>query len=106
MDQDIVFNSVAIVKFRNDIGRAASEVTVKAKGPWITSMYKPYNTSAFHTVIVDKVQGGIVYLKDAGVPSNPLELNGVKFGAEAQIKIDDFVCYWSHCFGTINYTLK
>lgn len=73
----------------DDFGKVAEIITNSSNFPWIASLKPPGGVR--HSVIVDKISEGIVYLRD---PWNSAKGYGKVNGMEASIKLVDFVDLW------------
>ncbi len=75
-----------------DIKQTAEVISQVTKKPWIATIRPPGGTR--HTIIVDKIEDGIVYIRD---PWDKVKGFGQKNGVEATMTIDDFEYFWKQC---------
>ncbi|WP_295212122.1 cysteine peptidase family C39 domain-containing protein [uncultured Chryseobacterium sp.] len=75
-----------------DMKQTAEVISQVTKKPWIATIRPPGGTR--HTIIVDKIEDGIVYIRD---PWDKVKGFGQKNGVEATMTIDDFEYFWKQC---------
>ncbi|WP_326981662.1 cysteine peptidase family C39 domain-containing protein [Chryseobacterium sp. MYb264] len=75
----------------DDMKKTAEYLSKATKRPWLASLMHP-NTEKIHTVIVDKIEDGIVHIRD---PWDKTKGFGQKNGVEATMSLDDFETYWA-----------
>ena len=81
-----VFKRIYYYDKRKKVAQIISDVTKK---PWIATL--KHSGGARHTVIVDKINNGLVYIRD---PWGAIKGFGGKNGIEAVMKLDDFEYFW------------
>jgi hypothetical protein len=72
-----------------DMKKTAEVISEVTKKPWIATLKPPGGTR--HTIIVDKIEDGIVYIRD---PWDKVKGFGQKNGVEATMSLDDFEYFW------------
>lgn len=89
-----IFNEKNISSGTIDIGiddmkKTAEVISDVIKKPWIATLKPPGKLR--HTIIVDKIEDGIVYIRD---PWDKVGGFGQKYGVEASMSLDDFEYFW------------
>ncbi|WP_294301436.1 hypothetical protein [uncultured Chryseobacterium sp.] len=73
----------------DDMKETAEYLCKATKRPWIATLKPPGRNR--HTIIVDKIEDGIVYIRD---PWDKVKGFGQKNGVEAKMSLDDFEYFW------------
>ncbi|NML70848.1 hypothetical protein HHL23_13745 [Chryseobacterium sp. RP-3-3] len=73
----------------DDMKETAEYLSKATKRPWIATIQPPGRTR--HTIIVDKIEDGIVYIRD---PWDKVNGFGQTNGVEATMSLDDFEYFW------------
>lgn len=73
----------------NDMKKTAEVISEVTQKPWIATLKPPGGNR--HTIIVDKIEDGIVYIRD---PWDKTKGFGQENGVEATMSLDDFEYFW------------